>query len=112
MELKLNVYNKREIVKTHTTDTYDVELGVCEDLLKLLNLEKYANEETLKKVPVTDIITAVMTNYDKFIELLHDIFPDLTEEERRHTKLIEIRDVFINLAKYTLKKLFDFNSKN
>lgn len=112
MELKLNIYKRGQIVKTYTTSTYDVELGICEDLLNLLQLEKYADADKLGNIPVSDIVGIVVKNYDKFIDLLHDIFPELTEEERRHIKLVELKDLFIALAKDTVTKLFNFSQKN
>ena len=39
MELKLNIYNKKEIVKTYTAETYDLMFGTVEDLIDLINLD-------------------------------------------------------------------------
>ena len=32
MNLKLNIYKKREIIKTYESDTYDLLFGTVEDL--------------------------------------------------------------------------------
>lgn len=109
MELKLNIYKRGQIVKTYTTTTYDITLGTCEDLLAILGLEKFASEEALAQLEVSKVIDLVVKNYDKFIELLHDIFPDLTEEERRHIKLIELKDLLVGIAKDTINRLFNLN---
>ena len=90
MELKLNIYkNQKEIEKTYKVDTYDLMLGTCEDILNLLGLDKYTSEEALGAIPVADLLELIVKNYDKFIDLLHDIFPDLTESERRKIKVKE-----------------------
>ena len=33
MELKLNIYNKKNIEKTYSTDTYDLMFGTVEDFI-------------------------------------------------------------------------------
>ena len=111
MELKLNIYKRGQVVNTHIANSYDLTLGVCEDLIGLLNLEKYA-DQTPDNIPVSDIIKLVMENFDKFLELLHDIFPDLTEEEHRGIKVIELKDIFVAITKDTFNRLFNLNRKN
>lgn len=113
MELKLNIYkNQREIEKTYTTDSYDLMLGTCEDLLALLGLEKYTSEEALGVIQVGDLLEVVVKNFDKFIDLLHDIFPELKEEERRRIKIKELKDVFVGVAKHSINTLFQLEGKN
>ena len=109
MELKLNIKKRGETLKTYTVNTYDIPLGVCEDLIKLIGLERFTENEGIN---VNDIINIVMKNWDTFMELLHDIIPDLTEAERRCISIFELRDFFIEIAKDTFKRLFDFNRKN
>lgn len=111
MELKINIYEKGQVVKTHRTNDYEVELGICEDLVQILHLEKFT-EETLKDISVSEVVNTIIYNFDKFIELLHEIFPELTEEERRHIRLTELKDLFVNLAKYTINNLFNLSRKN
>ena len=112
MELKLNIYKKGQVIKTLTTSSYDLTLGVCEDLIGLLGLEKYASQEKLNDIPVSDLIKVVVDNFDKFIELLHDVFPDLQEEDRRGIKVIELKDVLVAIAKDTMTRLFNLKTKN
>lgn len=110
MELKLNIKKRGQVIKTYTANTYDIPVGVCEDLIKLIGIERFTDSES--EIPVGEIITLVIQNLDSFMELLHDIFPELTEEERRLISIFELRDFFIEIAKDTIKRLFDFNRKN
>ena len=45
MLLKLNIYNKKNITKTYTTESYDIMFGTVEDLLNLIDLEKFNNSK-------------------------------------------------------------------
>lgn len=116
MELKLNIWGKankqRVILKTYTATTYDLMLGTCDDLIGLLELEKYTDERKVAEVPVNEILQLIIKNYDKFIDLLHDIFPDLTEEDHKGIKVSELKDVFLGVAKHTLGGLFNLKTKN
>ena len=40
MDLKLNIYEKRKIVKTYTAETYDLMFGTVEDLLNIIDIDK------------------------------------------------------------------------
>ena len=39
MDLKLNIYEKRKIVKTYTAETYDLMFGTVEDLLNIIDID-------------------------------------------------------------------------
>ena len=112
MEIKLNIYKRGKVINTHIVNNYDLTLGVCEDLVGLLGLEKYSTTESLSNIPVSDLIKVVIDNFDKFVELLHEIFPDLTEEEHRGIRIIDLKDVFVAVAKDTYTRLFNLNRKN
>lgn len=103
MELKLNIYNKKEIVKTYTNDTYDLMLGTVEDFLDLINLDE------LKTGTDTEIIKLVgkacMKGMDTIKTLLKDVFEDLTDEELKNTKISEISAVLINIVKYSVSEI-------
>jgi len=112
MEFKLNIKKRGQIIKTYIANSYDLTLGVCEDLLNLLNLDEFSNSDKLKDVEVNKMLDLVVKNYGKFIEIVHEIFPELTEEERRYITVYDLRDLIIAIAKDTLQRLFKFNQKN
>jgi hypothetical protein len=111
MDLKLNIYEKREIVKTYVADTYDLMFGTVEDLIDLINLDN------LKTGSDTEIIRLVgdlvIKGMDIAKPLLKDIFEGLTDEELKNTKVRELSTVLIEVAKYSLSELMQqSNSKN
>lgn len=110
--MKLNIWkNQKEIEKTYECNSYDLMLGTCSDVIKLLELEKYISVDS-KDIPLNDITVIVIKNWDKFVELLHDIFPELTKDEERKIKITEVKDLIVELARYTFGQLFNLSKKN
>lgn len=104
MELKLNVYNKREVVKTYTTNDYEVMYGTVEDLLDLLDLEALTNTDD--KDSLIAALSRLLNNSREVINpLLMDIFEGLTPDELRHTKAREILEVIVGLTGFSLDQL-------
>jgi hypothetical protein len=103
MELKLDIYEKRNVVKTYTTDTYDIMFGTVEDLVNLIELDKLAsgdNTELLK------LVGNVVTNGMDIIKpLLKDIFEGLTDDELRHTKIKDIITVVVEIVKFAIEQI-------
>ncbi len=92
--MKLNVYkNQREIEKTYEIDNYDLMYGTVEDILSLFDdIDDYSDNNQIFKV--------IQKNRNKLNDLMKDIFPDLTDEELRRTKLKELIPVFMELFTY------------
>lgn len=104
MELKLNVYNKKQIEKTYTAHDYDVMYGTVEDLLNLLDLEALTNTSD------TDVMLAAASRLlsarqDVIEPLLMDIFEGLTPDELRRTKAREVLAVIVGLTGFSLDQL-------
>jgi hypothetical protein len=113
MEFTLNLKKRGKIFKTYTATTYDLTLGVCEDLLNLLKLENLIDDEgVVKDINLSHALQLIVKNFDQFIEILHEVFPDLTEEERRYITVYDFKDIIVAIAKDTLHRLFKFNEKN
>lgn len=100
--MKLNIWkNQKEIEKTYEVREYDIMFGTVDDLLDILDEAKTGTEEE-----ITDI---VVKNRQVFYDLLMDIFPELTKEELRRTKIKEIVPLFFALFEYAKSS---FSSKN
>lgn len=111
MKLELNIYSKernaetgkKEIVKTYTTDEYDLMYGTVEDILVLFD-----------NVNVNDT-TQVMSVIRKFMNqlnpLLKDVFFGLTDEEIKNIKVKELVPVIVNIIKLAMSEFGD-GSKN
>lgn len=105
MELKLNIYNKkREIEKTYVTNDYEVMYGTVEDLLDCLDLEALTNRDDRDGV-IAAATSLMRARADVVNPLLMDIFPGLTEEELRHTKVRELLDVIVGLTGFSLDQI-------
>jgi hypothetical protein len=92
--MKLNIYkNQREIEKTYEIDNYDLMYGTVEYILSLFDdIDDYGDNNQIFKV--------IQKNRNKLNDLMKDIFPDLTDEELRRTKLKELIPVFMELFTY------------
>lgn len=109
--MKINVYEKKQIVKTYETDTYDLLFGVLEDVadaIKLDELTTGSDVEIIKMVGNT-----VLSSMDTIKNLLKDIFDGITDEELKNVRVSEIVTVVVDVAKFTIQQLnIGVNSKN
>ena len=104
MELKLNVYDKREIEKTYVANTYDLMYGTMEDMLDVLDLDKL-NEDATDKALLTLAADVVKHGFPQLKPLLMDVFDGLTEDELRRCHVADLVSIMIKLAKYSLNEI-------
>lgn len=103
MDLKLNIYKKREVIKTYTAETYDLMFGTVEDLIEIINLDKL---ETGSDVEIIKLVgNVVIKGMDIIKPLLKDIFEGLTDEELKCTKVNEIATVLIDVVKFSMAEM-------
>lgn len=108
--MKLNIYEKKRVVKTYEASTYDLMFGTMEDVadaVKLDDLKTGTNVEIIKMVG-----NLVLNSMDTVRGLMLDIFEGLTEEELRHAKVNEIATVLVDVVTYTLSQMNLSRSKN
>lgn len=101
--MKLNIYNKREIVKTYTADKYELMFGTVEDLVDAINLDAIqtgSDDEIIKAAS-----NLVLTGLDTIKELLKDVFDGLTDEELKHVKVSELIEVIVEIVTYSISQL-------
>ena len=104
MEIKLNIYNKdRSIEKTYRANDYAVMHGVVEDLLDVLDIEAMTGKD--RESMLAAVSRLLRSRKDVVYPLLKDIFDGLTDEEIRRTTTIELVDVIISVAKYSLSEI-------
>ena len=108
--MKLNIYNKKQIVKTYTADTYDLMFGTLEDVAEAVHLDD------MKTGSDTELLTMamnfVMHSMDTVKDLIKDIFDGITDDELRNTKVAELADVLLDVIKYTLSQMGKLKTKN
>lgn len=103
MELKLNIYNKKEIEKTYTNDTYDLMFGTVEDFLELVKIDE------LKTGADTEIVMlvgkAIPRGMGTIKALLKDVFEGITDEELKRTKVKEITRILVDIVKSSVMEI-------
>ena len=101
--MKLNIYEKKQVVKTYETDTYDLMWGTIEDVAAAIDLDKL---ETGSDVEIIKLVgKLIFTSMGTISGLLKDIFDGLTDEELRNAKTSEIAIVLIDVVKFTIAQL-------
>lgn len=101
--MKLNIYDKRNVVKTYEAYTYDLMFGTLEDVagtIKLDELKTGSNAEIMRMIS-----SAVVGSMDTIKELMMDIFDGITAEELKHTKVKEIVEVMFDVVRFTIAQL-------
>lgn len=101
--MKLDIYEKKKIVKTYEADEYSVLWGTIEDVADAINLDALktgSNEEILKMAG-----NLVLKSRETVNELLKDIFDGLTDQELRGARVVDMAVVFVDIVKYTMMQL-------
>lgn len=109
--MKLNIYEKKQIVKTYEAETYDLMFGVLEDVADAIKLDdlKSGSDAEIIKMAGNMILHSMGTVKDLF----KDIFEGITDEELKKCKLAEMAVVLVDVVRFTLKELNKgFGSKN
>lgn len=102
----LNIYDKeKNVVKTYKTDTYDLMFGTMEDIAKAVDID---NLETINNAEIVKLIGRLMTSGMGTVKnLMKDIFPGLTDEELKNTKIVEITNVLLDAVVFTVAQLYE-----
>lgn len=109
--MKLNIYDRRRVVKTYTADTYDLMFGTVEDIAEAIKLDdmQIGDDREIMKMAL-GLITRSM---DTVKELLKDIFDGITDDEIKHTRVTEIGAVLVECVQYTIREMSKgFSAKN
>ena len=109
MELKLNIYKTkmcREVEKTVTARDFELSLGVCEDVLNVINVDMFEGGlDSLSNEALFDLAIPIIKNgFPFFKELLSEVF-EVSSDEIRRTKIIEIAHVVVAIVKYSISQL-------
>lgn len=108
MDLKLNIYEKRKVIKTYTAETYDLMFGTVEDLLNVIDID---NIQAGDKTELIKAVAKVLAHSMDIVKpLLKDVFDGLTDEELRNTSIKEIVDVLSNIVTYSINQITKENS--
>lgn len=103
MEMKLNIYEKKKIVKTYTAETYDLLFGTVEDLIDVLELDTLKTGSDMELIKLAGKV--VTKGMDIIKPLLKDIFEGLTDDELRNTHVSEIVTVLVEVIKFAINQI-------
>ena len=109
MELRLNIYKDRKVEKTYTTKDFTLMTGTCEDILKLIDIDKF-NNGLNNEAATMEIIKIVIKAFGKFRPLMQEIFAGLSDEEYSRTSIKEVASVVIQVVTYTITELFNIST--
>ena len=104
MNFVLNIYEKKKVVKTYETDSYDLMFGTLEDFLNVID-EKIFSDDVSNIDFAKFGLTAIKSCLNEVKPLLFDVFEGLTEEELRKTKTSELIGVVYAIAKYSFAEI-------
>ena len=103
MELKLNIYEKKKIVKTYTTDTYDLMYGIVEDFLDITKVDQVKTGSDVELAMI--VVKALPKGRETINNLFKDVFDGLTDEELKYTKVKDITNILINIVKSSVLEI-------
>lgn len=110
MEIRLNVYDKGQVINSYTADVYNIMFGTVEDLLGTIDFEKI--QDGTDREIVTSVAAAIPKAFEQVKQLLKDIFPGITDEELKHCRVKEIAVAIVNIIKFTIADIKGEKSKN
>lgn len=109
--MKLNIYEKKQVVKTYEAETYDLMFGTIEDVADAVKLDELKSGSDVEIIKM--IGNLVLNSMDTVKNLLKDIFDGITDEELKKTKVREIANVLLDVVKFTILQLnLGNNGKN
>ena len=112
MKFVLNIYEKQNIKKTYTSDSYDLMFGTLEDFVNVIDerlLRDDVNDADFAKIG----LSLLKNSMGQIKPLIMDVFEGLTEDEIRHTKTSELLGVILAIAKYSFSEIKGIsNEKN
>lgn len=101
--MKLNIYEKKSIVKTYEAGEYELMFGTVEDMIDAAKLDKIESGTDAEIViAATNLVT---TSMDTVKDLLKDVFDGLTDDEIRHTRVSEIVNVIVDVIRYAISQI-------
>ena len=101
--MKLNIYEKKSIVKTYEASEYELMFGTVEDMIDAAKLDKIESGTDAEiVVAATNLVT---TSMDTVKDLLKDVFDGLTDDEIRNTRVSEIVNVIVDVIRYAISQI-------
>lgn len=101
--MKLNIYEKKKVIKTYEAEAYDLMFGVLEDVAKAAKIDDLKTGSDVEIIKM--IGNLALRSMDTVKDLMKDIFNGITDEELKNTKVAEIAAVLVDVVKFTISQL-------
>lgn len=97
--MRINIYDKtgKEVVKTYEAHAVDLMFGTVRNIFNLLKIDKVENDVQLAKT--------ILGAWDEVLNILSNIFPEITDEEWDCVKVKELVPVVIGIVKDTFSAI-------
>ena len=107
MELKLNIYEGTEIVKTYVSQDFELMTGTCEDILRIIDTQKVIElaEKSTGELG-SYLLKKAILQYDDFRPLVMKAFAGVTEEEYRNTRMADVGVIIVSIIMYSVQQIF------
>lgn len=113
MQLTLNIYKGKEVEKTYTADEYDIMFGTIEDLINLIDTDRLNRDEKTDIDFVGAVAELLKGGFGQVKSLLKEIFPEVTDDELKHTKMKDVTLILVDVVKYGFAEMAGAgNAKN
>ena len=98
--MKLNIYEKKQVVKTYEANSYDLMFGTIEDVANAINLDelKSGTDAEIMKM----VIKLISSSMGTIKQLMMDIFDGLTADELKKVKVSEMARVIVEVVTFTI----------
>lgn len=101
--MKLNIYEKKQVVKTYEANSYDLMFGTVEDVANAINLDELKNGTDAEIMKM--VIKLISSSMGTIKQLMMDIFDGLTADELKKVKVSEMALVIVEVVTFTIQQL-------
>ena len=88
--ITLDIYKDKKVEKTYSVDSYDLMYGTVEDFVSIIDFDKVDDKNELAKM--------VVNGFGKLKPLLKDVFPEITDDELKRTKVSDLVSCIMQIA--------------
>lgn len=103
--MKITIYEQKKAIKTYEADVTDLPFGVMEDLSEAFNFDKLLTGTEEERA--TAVIDFMKNSSRAAYELLHEIFPEITDAEIRHANISDIAEVLVDALAFSTEELLN-----
>lgn len=100
MNIELNVYKGKDVVKTYSAEEVHITVGTVEELLKVIDIDDLIGLSDSRLG--VEILKLAVKNFSKFKTVIKDVFPEMTDEEYSSLRVEDLARAIFRILTYTL----------